>query len=123
MPPPCHPSSQKVRFSNGAGDVKCAAVAYSGFNECHVRIDSKRSSDGSRWTPITPVERLGSLWKAKLCTELYREGQRWQTAWAAIRRTLVPPRHGRTIATFVGGSSVLLLFAHALFHQRFDWLA
>jgi len=72
---------------------------------------------------ITPVERLESLWKGKLCTELYREGQRWQTAWAAIRRTLVPPRHGRTIATCVGGSLVLFLFAHALFYQRFDWLA
>jgi hypothetical protein len=51
MPPPCHRSSQKVRFSNGAGDVKCPAVAYSGFNECHVRIGSKRSPDGSQWTP------------------------------------------------------------------------
>jgi hypothetical protein len=72
---------------------------------------------------VTPVERLESLRKANLCAELYREGQRCQTAWAAIRRILVPPRHGRSIATFVGGSCVLLLFARALVDQRFDWLA
>jgi hypothetical protein len=71
---------------------------------------------------VTPVQWLGSLRKAKLRTELYREGQRCQTGSAAIRRTLVPSWHGRTIATIVGGSCVLLLFAHA-FDQRFDWRA
>jgi hypothetical protein len=35
----------------------------------------------------------------------------------------VPPRHGRTMATFVVGGGVLFLFAHALLGQRFDWLA
>lgn len=34
----------------------------------------------------------------------------------------MPPRHGRTMATFVVGVGVLFLFAHALFGQRFDWL-
>lgn len=35
----------------------------------------------------------------------------------------MPPRHARTMITFVVGGGVLFLFAHALFGQRFDWLA
>ena len=35
----------------------------------------------------------------------------------------MPPRHGRTMAAFVMGGSILFLFAHALFDQRFDWVA
>ena len=35
----------------------------------------------------------------------------------------MPPRHARTMITFVVGGGVLFLFAHALFGPRFDWLA
>jgi hypothetical protein len=74
MPPPCHCSSQKVRFSNGAGDVKCPAVAYSGVNKCHSQDREQAIIRRLAMDTVTPVERLGSLRKAKLCTELYREG-------------------------------------------------
>jgi hypothetical protein len=33
----------------------------------------------------------------------------------------VPRRRGRTIGTFIIGACVLLLFAHALFGERFRW--
>ena len=35
----------------------------------------------------------------------------------------MPPRPGRTMATIVAGVCILFLFAHALFGQRFYWLA